>query len=211
MLERDQVAASLEPIGRPAVSTPPERIPEFARSSEAIRTAFLVAREAHEGPGHGDTKLTHPVAVAELVSRCGFDVDVVSAAMLHDTVEDTRLGIAEIRGRFGVEIASLVADLTEDPRIAQYPARKADARGRAIVDPRAAAIYAADKLANVRRLLESGERIDGERLDHYVKTLRFLCDVRPELPFLAELSMEMTTLFDREFGADRADQITPFG
>ncbi len=55
-------------------------------------------------------------------------------------------------------------------------------------DRRAAAIYAADKLANTRDLLDGGEQVRGERLDHYIKTLRPLSEGRPDLPFLAELS-----------------------
>ena len=62
----------------------------------------------------------------------------MSAALLHDTVEDTALGIEQIEGHFGVEIAGLVAELTEDLRIRRYPARKAEARGRAIRDRRVA-------------------------------------------------------------------------
>ena len=64
------------------------------------------------------------------------------------------MGIEQIESRFGPEVAGLVADLTEDLRIARYPARKAEARARAVRDRRVAVIYAADKLANTRRLLE---------------------------------------------------------
>lgn len=68
-------------------------------------------------------------------------------------------------------------------------------------DRRAAAIYAADKLANTRELLAGHKDVRGERLDHYIKTLRFLSDGRPDLPFLAELSEELTKLVDREASA----------
>ena len=71
---------------------------------------------------------------------------------------------------------------------------------RATRDRRAAAIYAADKLANTRRLLDEGECIDGERLDHYVKTLRLFSEQMPELPFLPEMSVELTRLIDRDAG-----------
>ena len=61
-------------------------------------------------------------------------------------------------------------------------------------DRGAAAIYAADKLANTREILDAGERVRAERLDHYIKTLRLLCDARPDLPFLTELSEELALL-----------------
>jgi len=199
---RDETAWSAPPSQSSgcAVSGPLESIPDLALSSMSARDAFLVAREAHGGPGHGETKLSHPVAVAELLSARGFDQATVSAALLHDTVEDTALGIGQIERHFGLEIAGLVAGLTEDQRILRYPARKAEARARAIQDRRVAAIYAADKLANARRLLEGRECIDGERLDHYVKTLRLFSERLPEPPFLAELSVELTRLINRDAG-----------
>ena len=165
-----------------------------------IWAAYLLAREAHGGPGHGDTKLSHPVAVAELLAVAGFGETEISAALLHDTVEDTALGIGQIEASFGADIGGLVAGLTEDLRIDRYPARKAEARARAVQDRRVAAIYAADKLANTRRLLGDGECVDGERLDHYVKTLRLFSEQIPDLPFLAELSAELTRLIDRDAG-----------
>lgn len=157
-----------------------------------------MARAAHGGLGHGDTDIDHPIAVAELLSDKGFDETVVAAALLHDTVEDTTLTTEEIAQAFGAEVATLVAEVTEDPQIEAYPARKAEARSRVMRDRRAAAIYAADKLANTRELLAGHKDVRGERLDHYIKTLRLLSDGRPDLPFLSEPSEELTKLVDRE-------------
>ncbi len=165
-----------------------------------LEGAYRMARSAHGRPGHGATGIDHPVAVAELLSERGFEETVVAAALLHDTVEDTPMSSKEISEAFGLEVAELVAEMTENPRIEPYPARKAEARSRAMRDRRAAAIYAADKLANTRELLASHEDVRGERLDHYIKTLRLLSDGRPDLPFLSELSEELTKLVDRETG-----------
>jgi guanosine-3',5'-bis(diphosphate) 3'-pyrophosphohydrolase len=160
-----------------------------------------MAQDAHRGPGpNGAKSPSHPVAVAELLSQHGFDETVVAAALLHDTVEWTPLLPIEIEERFGPEVATLVAEVTEDPQIEPYPARKAEARSRMMRDRPAAAIYAADKLANTRDLLADDRRVDGERLDHYIKTLRLLSESRPELPFLRELSEELAKLVDREVG-----------
>ncbi len=178
-----------------------DRTPTFIRASPTTYAAYLTARDAHGGPGHGDTKLSHPVAVAELLSTRGFDESMVSAALLHDTVEDTALHIEQIDAVFGPEIAALVGGLTEDPRIPLYPARKAEARARAVRDRRVASIYAADKLANTTRMLEGDPPVEAERLDHYVKTLRLFSERFPELPFLGDFAAELTRLIDRD--ADR--------
>jgi len=170
------------------------------RIDSVAHAAYVAARDAYGGPGHGDTKLSHPVAVAELLSARGFDDSMISAALLHDTIEDTALDLEQIEAAFGPEIAELVAGLTEDPRIASYPARKSEARGRAVRDPRVAAIYAADKLANTTRLLAGDEPVAAERLDHYVKTMWLFSEQLPELPYLPELSAELTRLIDRDAG-----------
>lgn len=155
-----------------------------------------MASAAHARP-ESETNIDHPVAVAELLCEQECDETIVAAALLHDVIEDTDLTNAQIEAAFGPEVATLVAEVTEDPRIEPYPARKAEARTRAMRDRRAAAIYAADKLANTRDLLDKGKGPRAERLDHYIKTLRLLCDGRPDLPFLTELSEELAVLVDR--------------
>lgn len=174
-------------------------LPDFVRGSDLIENAFLMAQTAHARP-ESETEIEHPVAVARLLSEQEFDETVVAAALLHDTVEDNVLNNEQVEASFGGAVAELVAEMTEDPRIEAYPARKAEARGRVMRDPCAAAIYAADKLANTRELLNADETVRGERLDHYVKTLRLLSDGRPDLPFLAELSDELAKLLNREDG-----------
>lgn len=136
-----------------------------------------MASAAHARP-ESETKIDHPVAVAELLSEQGFGETVVAAALLHDTVEDTTLTSEQIEEYFGPEVATLVAEVTEDPKIEPYPARKAEARSRVMRDRKAAAIYAADKLANTRDILDADEGVRAERLDHYITTLRLLSEER---------------------------------
>jgi hypothetical protein len=59
-------------------------------------------------------------------------------------------------------------------------------------------IYLADKLANTKALLVSGECIGAERLDHFVKTLWLFSEHLPALPFLGELSAALAELIDRD-------------
>ena len=174
-------------------------LPDFVRGSALTENAFRMAQAAHTRP-ESETRIDHPVAVARLLSEQDFEETVIAAALLHDTIEETTLTSAQIAQTFGPEVASLVAEVSEDPRIEPYPARKAEARSRAMRDPCAASIYAADKLANTRDLLEAEEGVRGERLDHYIKTLRLLSEGRPDLSFLDQLSKELAKLVDRETG-----------
>ena len=168
-------------------------VPAFARDSELLIGAYRLARSAHHGPRRtGDTDIDHPVAVAELLAGEGFDERVVAAALLHDVVEDTTTEPEEIEERFGPEVATLVREMTEDPRIEDYPERKAEHRARVTGDRRAAAIYAADKLASARA--KDGAAMPGDQLDHYLATLETLCETNPELPFLGDLRAELRRL-----------------
>ena len=70
--------------------------------------------------------------------------------LLHDVVEDSGLTIGEVTERFGPQVGELVAALTEDPSISDWEERKLALRERvADSGPECAAIYIADKLANL--------------------------------------------------------------
>jgi len=56
---------------------------------------------------------THPIVVAGIVAQVTDDEDVISAALLHDVVEDTPVTLEEIRDKFGQRIASLVEMVTD--------------------------------------------------------------------------------------------------
>ena len=154
-----------------------------------------MARCLHQGPdAPADTELGHPVAVARLLAEEGFAEDVVAAALLHEAVEETDIEITTLRERFGPEVAELVAEMTEDPSIRSYRARKAEHRDRVGKDRRAAAIYAADKLASTRALHARREEPDAQRLEHFRVTLVALGRAHPTLPFLSELRSELDRL-----------------
>ena len=61
----------------------------------------------------GDPYITHPLAVATILAELGMNTDTISAALLHDTVEDTPYSLAELRGEFGEDIAALVDGVTK--------------------------------------------------------------------------------------------------
>lgn len=86
------------------------------RKVEIITKAFNVAKEAHKGVRRrsGEPYIMHPLAVARIVSReMGLGSTSISAALLHDVVEDTDLTIEDIRMMFGDKIAQIVDGLTK--------------------------------------------------------------------------------------------------
>ena len=74
-----------------------------------------LAIQAHYGQVRrytGEPYVNHPIAVAEIVSSITDDEDMIIAALLHDTVEDTDIGIDIIIARFGTRVGNLVTDVT---------------------------------------------------------------------------------------------------
>lgn len=136
---------------------PSPDIEAAAAESELIRDALELAERAHAGQirsgSGGMAYIHHPVAVAELLAGHGYGEETVAAAVLHDVVEDSETSVAEIAARFGEPVAKLVEALTDDESVEPYVRRKAELRRRvAEAGGDAPAIYAADKLSNVRVL-----------------------------------------------------------
>ena len=69
--------------------------------------------------------INHPIAVAEVLASVGGvrDLAVLQAAILHDTLEDTKTTRRELIARFGAKVASMVAEVTDDKRLPK-PRRK---------------------------------------------------------------------------------------
>jgi guanosine-3',5'-bis(diphosphate) 3'-pyrophosphohydrolase len=183
--------------------------------SPQVRAALAAATEAHAGQirngAGGIPYIEHPIAVAELLAAHGWTDEVLAAALLHDVVEDSEVTVAELRERFGEPVAGLVESLSDDESISDWRTRKAEHRGR-VEDggAEALAIYAADKLTNVKALrgayAEQGEAVAEElkvplefKIEAWQADLEMLRERSPELPFLDELESELSLL-----RADRA-------
>ena len=83
---------------------------------EIIEKAFKFARDAHQGIRRrsGEPYIMHPLAVATIVSQeIGLGSTSISAALLHDVVEDTEYTVEDIEAQFGAKIARIVDGLTK--------------------------------------------------------------------------------------------------
>jgi (p)ppGpp synthase/HD superfamily hydrolase len=180
--------------------------PQFVEGRPLTRQALEWARELHAGQVREVDRaefILHPLEVGALLSGGGFDDEVVAAGLLHDAVEDTDVGLDEIRARLGERVAAIVAALTEDPELADYGERKAALRGavaQAGLD--AHAVYAADKVVKTRELRAQAAhaaRVLDEpdlrrRLDHYQASLEMLQTAAPDLPLVRQLAFELWAL-----------------
>lgn len=119
-----------------------------------INQAIEFATKAHEGQYRKGTKrpyIVHPIEVADIVTTMTRDEEVISAAVLHDTIEDCK-GITEevIAEQFGSRVASLVAAESED-KSKSWEERKSTTIHRLRTAPREVQMIAlGDKLSNMR-------------------------------------------------------------
>jgi (p)ppGpp synthase/HD superfamily hydrolase len=183
-------------------------IPSFMADLPRARRALAYAQECHAGQQRDSDHapfIIHPLEVAALLHNTGHPETVVTAGILHDTLEDTDAEPADISTRFGDDVARLVRAMTEDPDIEPYEARKAALREQvARSGPDATDVFAADKVAKVRELraqlgrdpglLEADDDGARRRLAHYEQSLDMLERFTPAHPLVRQLRFELETL-----------------
>jgi GTP pyrophosphokinase len=91
-----------------------------------ISRAYRRSAAAHAGQTRksGDSYISHPLAVATVVAELGLDDVTVAAALLHDAVEDTGVGLDDVRTEFGDDVAEIVDGVTKLERL-QFDSKEA--------------------------------------------------------------------------------------
>ena len=131
-----------------------------ADDSDKITRAYNYALQAHgdQRRATGEPYIIHPLAVAEILTELEVDSDTLVAALLHDTVEDTRKTIEDIQADFGEDIASLVDGVTKLSRIPYSSKEEIQAENFRKMflamarDIRVVLIKLADRLHNMRTI-----------------------------------------------------------
>lgn len=142
--------------------------------------ALEFARKAHEGQVRkytGDPYIVHPIAVAALVKTVPHTEEMVAAALLHDTVEDTAVTIEDVRAVFGAEVASLVEMLTDVSKLSDgnRKLRKAmDREHLATASAAAQTVKLADLLDNSESILKHDPKFGRVFLQEKAELLKVL-------------------------------------
>ena len=142
-----------------------------------VRRAFAFAEEAHKGTtrASGAPYITHCLAVGEILNNWKLDESSIVAAVLHDTIEDTKTLLSDIRKEFGEEVAELVDGVTKITKI-KYGGNNDVENLRKLVlsfskDIRVILIKLADRLHNMRtiefKLPEKRTEISRETVEIY--------------------------------------------
>ncbi|MFK3733980.1 RelA/SpoT family protein [Streptomyces sp. NPDC088090] len=158
-------------LGATAGPAPRDRLPDAishvaevhrAHHPEAdlsvLRRAYVLAESSHRGQFRksGEPYITHPLAVTLILAELGAETVTLTAALLHDTVEDTEVTLDQVRREFGDEVAYLVDGVTKVEKIDYGAAAEPETFRKMLVatgdDVRVMSIKLADRLHNMRTL-----------------------------------------------------------
>jgi GTP diphosphokinase / guanosine-3',5'-bis(diphosphate) 3'-diphosphatase len=147
-----------------------------------LRAAAFAARK-HRDQRRKDPQaspyINHPIALAELLSTVGAvdDPKILAAALLHDTVEDTETTVSELEREFGSEIASIVAEVTDDKRLPKQRRKQLQIEHAPHLSRSAKLVKLADKICNVRDVRENPPQDWSlERRREYIEWARRVVD-----------------------------------
>jgi len=120
---------------------------------------FAARKHAHQRRKgiNAEPYINHLTEVALLLAEAtgGEDAALVMAGLLHDTIEDTETTPRELQAAFGADVASLVAEVSDDTRLPREERRRRQVQSAPGKSARARMIKLADKIANLRSIAES--------------------------------------------------------
>jgi len=121
---------------------------------ETVLRAAAFAAEKHRNQRRKDQEaspyINHPIQVAHILVQADVeDPEVLAAALLHDSIEDTNTSFEELEIVFGYEIANIVAECTDDKNLSKLERKQAQIDHAAKISRQAKLVKLADKIANV--------------------------------------------------------------
>jgi (p)ppGpp synthase/HD superfamily hydrolase len=151
-----------------------------------LASAYRFAADKHVAQRRkgeaAEPMINHLAEVADLVARAtdGADVDLIAAAVLHDTVEDTNTTFDELEARFGPRVAALVAEVTDDKSLPSHERKRLQIENAAHASYGAKVIKLADKTSNLRAMAVSPPRnwSDARRADYLDWSRRVVANCR---------------------------------
>jgi len=141
-------------------------------SAKLLRSAAFAAhkhREQRRKGADASPYINHPIAVANLLASTGgvADVDVLCAAILHDTVEDTATTFDELEAEFGVMAAGIVREVTDDKSLDKQVRKQLQIEHARHLSREARLVKLADKICNLSDILASPPDWPAQRKQEY--------------------------------------------
>ena len=169
---------------------------ELSTILKALDFAAKKHRDQRRKDSNATPYINHPIELAELlVNEAGINnPDVIIAAILHDTVEDTETTVEELQEVFGNEIAEVVAEVTDDKSLPKAERKRLQVENAAASSHNARLVKLADKICNLRDMTKNSP-VDWseQRKRQYFDWAKSVIDqIRGTHPHLEEL-------FDQEY------------
>lgn len=129
-------------------------------SSAFLLRAAAFAADKHRNQRRKDADaspyINHPIALANVLAQADIDDPIVlAAALLHDTIEDTDTSAEEIEQLFGHEVASIVAEVTDDKSLPKAERKRLQVEHAATITVKAKLVKLADKICNLHDMIQS--------------------------------------------------------
>ncbi len=127
------------------------------RLLDALEFAAAKHRDQRRKDVEASPCINHPIALARVLSVEGEvdDVDILCAALLHDTIEDTDTTASELRDRFGERIAAIVLEFTDDKTLPKAERKELQVLHASTLSREASMVKLADKICNLRDVAKS--------------------------------------------------------
>ena len=122
----------------------------------ALAFAAHKHRDQRRKDAEASPYINHPIALAEVLAEEGAiaDIEVLAAALLHDTIEDTATTAEELRATFGARIAGLVEEVSDDQSLEKADRKRLQIEHAAGLSAGAKLVKLADKICNLRDVAE---------------------------------------------------------
>lgn len=130
-------------------------------NSLALLKAIHFAADKHRSQKRkgeeGTPYINHPIEVATLIGEVAgvTDTDVLIAAVLHDTIEDTDTTEEEVKALFGKRILDIVLEVTDDKTLPKLTRKELQIKHAPHLSPEATLIKVADKISNINGIIYS--------------------------------------------------------
>ena len=172
-------------------------LPELSVLARALSFASHKHRDQRRKDVPASPYINHPIALFDHLVNVGgiTDTEILCAALLHDTIEDTETTHGELTEEFGVFISGIVAEVTDDKTLPKPERKRHQVDHAPHLSTRARAVKLADKTCNLRDVAENPPRKWSlkRRKDYFDWAKTVIDGLRGDWPVLE-------AAFDREYG-----------
>ena len=171
--------------------------PEMKMLARALSFAAHKHRDQRRKDVEASPYINHPIALFDHLVNVGgvTDIEILCAALLHDTIEDTETTEQELTERFGERVSGIVAEVTDDRSLPKHERKRRQVEHAPHLSTRARAVKLADKTCNLRDVAGSPPRgwSYQRRRDYFDWAKRVIDGLRGDWP-------KLEAAFDLEYG-----------